>query len=37
LNPWLVCDHTKLQVFDHRIAMVGCANIGREYHASGTI
>jgi cardiolipin synthase A/B len=33
LNPWLVCDHTKLQVFDHRIAMIGCANIGQEYHS----
>ena len=31
LNPWLVCDHSKLQVFDGRIALMGCMNIGREY------
>ncbi|MES2923261.1 MAG: phosphatidylserine/phosphatidylglycerophosphate/cardiolipin synthase family protein [Verrucomicrobiota bacterium] len=31
LNPWLVCDHTKLLVFDQNIALMGCANIGREY------
>jgi cardiolipin synthase len=31
LNPWLVCDHTKLHVFDRHVALMGCANIGREY------
>jgi cardiolipin synthase len=31
LNPWLVCDHTKLFVFDHQVAMLGGMNIGREY------
>ncbi|MCW1923829.1 phosphatidylserine/phosphatidylglycerophosphate/cardiolipin synthase family protein [Luteolibacter arcticus] len=30
-NPWLVCDHTKLHVFDRQVAVMGCANIGREY------
>lgn len=31
LNPWLVCDHTKLIVFDQQVAMLGGMNIGREY------
>ena len=31
LNPWLVCDHTKLIVFDQRTAILGGMNIGREY------
>lgn len=31
LNPWLVCDHTKLLVFDQRTAILGGMNIGREY------
>jgi cardiolipin synthase len=31
LNPWLVCDHTKLHVFDGKVALMGCMNIGREY------
>jgi cardiolipin synthase A/B len=31
LNPWLVCDHTKLFVFDQQVAMLGGMNIGREY------
>ena len=31
LNPWLVCDHTKLLVFDRRTAMLGGMNMGREY------
>ena len=31
LNPWLVCDHTKLIVTDGRHAMLGGMNIGREY------
>ncbi len=31
LNPFLVCDHTKLHVFDGQVAVMGCANIGREY------
>jgi len=33
LNPWLVCDHTKLHVFDSRVALMGCMNIGREYRS----
>ena len=33
LNPWLVCDHTKLLVFDHKTAILGGMNIGREYYA----
>jgi cardiolipin synthase len=33
LNPWLVCDHTKLLVFDHRVAMLGGMNMGREYYS----
>jgi cardiolipin synthase len=33
LNPWLVCDHTKLIVFDQQIALVGGMNIGREYYS----
>jgi cardiolipin synthase len=33
LNPWLVCDHTKLLVFDQRTAIVGGMNIGREYYS----
>jgi len=32
LNPWLVCDHTKLHVFDQNVSLMGCANIGREYY-----
>jgi cardiolipin synthase len=32
LNPWLVCDHTKLHVFDQKVSLMGCANIGREYY-----
>ncbi|QJE96397.1 phospholipase D-like domain-containing protein [Luteolibacter luteus] len=31
LNPWLVCDHTKLLVFDKQTAIMGGMNIGREY------
>lgn len=31
LNPWLVCDHTKLMIFDQKIAILGGMNIGREY------
>lgn len=33
LNPWMVCDHSKLHVFDHRVAIMGCMNIGREYYS----
>lgn len=33
LNPWLVCDHTKLIVFDQKIAVLGGMNIGREYYS----
>lgn len=33
LNPWMVCDHTKLLVFDQRTAMLGGMNIGREYYS----
>jgi cardiolipin synthase len=33
LNPWLVCDHTKLLVFDHKTAILGGMNIGREYYS----
>jgi len=33
LNPWLVCDHTKLLVFDQRVAMIGGMNMGREYYS----
>lgn len=33
LNPWLVCDHTKLLVFDKRTALLGGMNIGREYRS----
>jgi cardiolipin synthase A/B len=32
-NPWLVCDHTKLLVFDKRAAILGGMNIGREYRS----
>ncbi len=32
-NPFLLCDHTKLHVIDHRIAFVGGMNIGREYRS----
>jgi len=32
-NPWLVCDHTKLFVFDKRVALLGGMNIGREYRS----
>ncbi|HSP43390.1 MAG TPA: phosphatidylserine/phosphatidylglycerophosphate/cardiolipin synthase family protein [Luteolibacter sp.] len=31
LNPWLICDHTKLLVFDRETALLGGMNIGREY------
>lgn len=31
LNPWFVCDHTKLIVTDGRRALLGGMNIGREY------
>lgn len=31
LNPWMVCDHTKLLVFDRQTAFIGGMNIGREY------
>ena len=31
LNPWLICDHTKLFVFDQEIALLGGMNLGREY------
>jgi cardiolipin synthase len=33
LNPWLVCDHTKLLVFDRRRAILGGMNMGREYYS----
>jgi cardiolipin synthase len=33
LNPWLVCDHTKLLVFDGRTAILGGMNMGREYYS----
>lgn len=33
LNPWLVCDHTKLLVFDQQVAFLGGMNIGREYYS----
>ncbi|MCP5534095.1 MAG: phosphatidylserine/phosphatidylglycerophosphate/cardiolipin synthase family protein [Akkermansiaceae bacterium] len=33
LNPWFVCDHTKLIVTDHRRALLGGMNIGREYYS----
>lgn len=33
LNPWLVCDHTKLLVFDRRTAILGGMNLGREYYS----
>ena len=33
LNPWLVCDHTKLIVFDREVAMIGGMNMGREYYS----
>ena len=33
LNPWLVCDHTKLLVFDQRTAILGGMNMGREYYS----
>lgn len=32
LNPWLVCDHSKLIIFDKRVAYIGGMNIGREYY-----
>lgn len=31
INPWLVCDHSKLLVFDGHTAILGGMNIGREY------
>jgi len=33
LNPWLVSDHTKLIVIDHRTAFLGGMNLGREYRS----
>jgi len=33
LNPWLVCDHTKLITFDGKAAFLGGMNIGREYYS----
>jgi len=33
LDPWLVCDHTKLLVFDRSSAILGGMNIGREYYS----
>lgn len=33
LNPWLVSDHTKLMVFDERVAILGGMNLGREYYS----
>lgn len=33
LNPWLACDHTKLLVFDQKVAILGGMNIGREYYS----
>lgn len=33
LNPWLICDHTKLLVFDRETAMLGGMNIGQEYYS----
>jgi cardiolipin synthase len=33
LNPWLVCDHTKLLVFDRHTAILGGMNMGREYYS----
>ncbi len=33
LNPWLVCDHTKLMTFDQKVALLGGMNIGREYYS----
>ena len=33
LNPWLICDHTKLLVFDQQTAILGGMNIGREYYS----
>jgi cardiolipin synthase A/B len=32
-NPFLLCDHSKIHVIDHRIAWVGGMNIGREYRS----
>ncbi len=33
LNPWLICDHTKLLVFDRQTAILGGMNMGREYYS----
>ncbi len=33
LNPWLICDHTKLLIFDRETAMLGGMNIGQEYYS----
>ena len=33
LNPWLICDHTKLLVFDRSTAILGGMNIGQEYYS----
>jgi cardiolipin synthase len=32
-NPFLLCDHSKLHIIDHRTAWVGGMNIGREYRS----
>lgn len=33
LNPWLICDHTKLLIFDRETAMLGGMNMGQEYYS----
>ncbi len=33
LNPWLICDHTKLLVFDRNSAIMGGMNMGQEYYS----
>ncbi|MDP7106547.1 MAG: phospholipase D-like domain-containing protein, partial [Roseibacillus sp.] len=30
LNPWLVTDHTKLHLFDRKVAFIGGMNLGHE-------
>ena len=30
LNPWLITDHTKLHIFDRKVAFLGGMNLGRE-------
>lgn len=32
LNPWLVCEHSKLHLIDQRIAYIGGMNLGWEYY-----